>query len=39
MRRIIFLVFFSAVSLNLLSQVNPDTLPEKYVKKVILKNR
>jgi len=36
MRRIMFVWVFG-VCLGLFSQVNPDTLPEKYVKKVILK--
>jgi len=35
MRRIMFVLVFG-VSLGLFSQVNPDTLPEKYVKKVII---
>ncbi len=35
MRRMMFVLIFG-VSLGLFSQVNPDTLPEKYVKKVII---
>jgi len=35
MRRIMFVLVFG-VSLGLFLQVNPDTLPEKYVKKVII---
>ena len=35
MRRIMFVLVFG-VCLGLFSQVNPDTLPEKYVKKVII---
>ena len=35
MRRMMF-VMVLGVSLGLFSQVNPDTLPEKYVKKVII---